>query len=95
LINLGQRDEPSSEYQDNFVFHASHLFNGGGRVFARDNPDWPLQKRLLIADELAAIPAKFRLPLAMTFVERAKFPSDPAEGEVLSLLEKGLGYTLA
>ena len=64
------------EHQDNFVFHASHLFNGGGKIFTRRNPDWPLPKRLAIADELAAIPAKFRLPLTMTFVPRADFPSD-------------------
>jgi hypothetical protein len=48
------------QHHDNFVFHASHLFNGGGKIFTRNNPDWPLPKRLAIADELAAIPAKFQ-----------------------------------
>jgi hypothetical protein len=60
-----------SQFQDGFIFHASHLFNYGGKVFTKNNPDWPLQKRLALADELAAIPAKFRLPLTMAFAERA------------------------
>ena len=30
------------QHRENFVFHASHLFNGGGKVFTRNNPEWPL-----------------------------------------------------
>lgn len=67
------------ENQSDFVFHATHLFNGGGKVFVREpkdepNPKWPLEKRLEIADALAKIPKRFRLPLAVGFVERATFP---------------------
>jgi hypothetical protein len=32
-------------HRDNFVFHATHLFNGGGKVFTRNNPEWSLEKR--------------------------------------------------
>lgn len=64
-----------------FVFHAHELFNGtkkgSGKAFERDHPDWPLQKRLQIADDLAAIPKKFRLPIPFAFSERAKFPATP------------------
>jgi len=74
IDNIVARHIPQ-EHQAGFVFHASQLFNGGGKIFTRDNAAWPLEKRLAIADELAAIPARFHLPLTMTFVPRAEFPS--------------------
>lgn len=83
------------EHHGNFVFHASHLFNGGGKVFTRDNPEWPLQKRLAIADELAAIPAKFRIPLPMTWVERANFPSNAEYRSIRTDAEKTLAAHVA
>jgi hypothetical protein len=74
-----------------FVFHATHLFNWGGAVFTKNNPDWPLSRRLEIADEIAAIPHRYGLCLAIGICERAKFPSDPAiranltkEGEIIA-----------
>lgn len=67
------------EHWDDFVFHATHLFMWGGKVFTKNNPEWPLHKRLEIADELAAIPKKFKLPLTHALLERDKFPSDPNE----------------
>ena len=60
------------EYRDGFVFHATELFNGGGKVFTRDHPDWPLSKRLEIADDLAKIPRKLQLPIALGWVDRAE-----------------------
>jgi hypothetical protein len=35
-------------HQDGFVFHATHIFNGGGKIFKRgsrndQNPEWPLE----------------------------------------------------
>lgn len=60
--------EPS---RPNFVFHAKELFNGGGKVFKRNDPDWPLSKRLSIANDIARLPAKFDLPLAFGFIEKA------------------------
>lgn len=67
--------------RDGFVFHATELFNGGGKVFRREKPDlvgpreWSLERRLKVADELAAIPRKFNLPVALGWVERANFPT--------------------
>lgn len=72
------------EHWPTFVFHATHLFNWGGRVFTKNNPDWPLAKRLEIAMELAAIPRRFDLQLMVGICERAKFPSDPALAAQLS-----------
>ena len=63
------------EHRDGFVFHANQLFNGGGPVFKRNTDNWSLTERLKIADCLAAVPKKFKLPLCFGFVERAKFPS--------------------
>jgi hypothetical protein len=65
------------EHWANFVFHATHLFNWGGKVFTKNSPAWPLSKRLEIANELAAVPKKFRLPLTVGLCERGKFPSTP------------------
>jgi hypothetical protein len=83
LDKLVKRNIPE-EHWDDFVFHAIHLFNYGGKVFTKDNPNWPLWKRLEIADELAAIPKKFKLPLTFGLCERAAFPSNPALRELLS-----------
>ncbi|MGF1608774.1 MAG: DUF3800 domain-containing protein [Kiloniellales bacterium] len=71
LDKLVARHIPAGQ-QDDFVFHAKELFNGGGKVFKRD--DWPLKQRLKIADDLAAIPRRFRLPIALGIVDRATFP---------------------
>ena len=67
------------EHRQGFVFHAKELFPGGGKVFNRADPAWPLSRRLELADALAAIPERFNLSLAIAFVEKSKFPSDPAQ----------------
>lgn len=65
--------------REGFIFHATELFNGGGNVFKRASNDligpyeWPLERRLKIADEIMAIPQKFKLPIAIGSVERANF----------------------
>ena len=69
------------EHHEGFVFSAKHLFNGDNKIFKRDDPEWPLERRLKIADEIAATAAKFALPIALGWVERAtmfdvmKFPA--------------------
>lgn len=72
------------EHWEGFVFHASQLFNGGGKVFDRDNPDYPLAKRLEIAEEIAIIPKRHSLPIALGYVERRKFFDGSALPEDLS-----------
>ncbi len=67
-----QRRYIPAEHQRDYVLSAKHLFNGGDKVFVREQ--WPLERRLKIADEIMAIPAKFKLPVALGFVERADFP---------------------
>jgi hypothetical protein len=67
------------EKQDGFVFHATELFNGGGKVFVRDkpgcvDPQWPLSKRLKIAAELAKVFKANKLPIVFKSIERATFP---------------------
>ncbi len=58
-----------------FVFHAMHLFNGGGPVF--DRKAWPRERRWKIAEELASIPKKMDLPLAFGIVQRSRWPLSP------------------
>jgi hypothetical protein len=57
-----------------FVFHATEIFNGGGKVFRRHDPSWPVERRLEIAASLAEIPRRFDLPVAIGFVDRANAP---------------------
>jgi len=59
--------------RDGFVFHASHLFNGGGKVFDRSDSNWPLEKRLQIAAELARLPRQLGLLVAIGAVNRREF----------------------
>jgi hypothetical protein len=58
------------QHHDGFVFSAKDIFNGDNKVFRRDDPAWPLRKRLEIADDLAAIPAKFKLPICIGMYNR-------------------------
>jgi hypothetical protein len=67
-------------HRDGFVFHAKELFNGGGNVFKRVPPpdfigpiEWSLERRLKIADEIMAIPKKFKLPIAIGWIDKAAF----------------------
>lgn len=64
--------------REGFVFHATELFNGthggSGKPFERGHPDWPMSKRLEIADSLAAIPKRFGLTLTAAWLERTSFP---------------------
>lgn len=62
------------QHQKNFVFSAKHVFNCDNKVFKRNNPEWPLERRLKIVDDIMAIPKKFGLPLAFGWVERKSFP---------------------
>jgi hypothetical protein len=78
LERIMQRHIPPAHWED-FVFHATELFNGGGKVFKRYKLDfigpvqYSLERRLAIADEIMVIPKKFSLKLAFGWVERATF----------------------
>ncbi len=61
-------------HRNEFVFHATELFNGGGKVFRQNDAELPFAKRLEIADDLAAIPRRFNLTIAVGFVDKDKFP---------------------
>lgn len=77
LDRLVERHIPSHQ-REGFIFQAKHLFGGvpgAEKPFGRDNPEWTLERRLGIARDLAAIPAKFKLPVAYGWVKKADFPS--------------------
>jgi hypothetical protein len=63
---------PEAE-REGFVFHATELFNGGGRVFDRKSGQWPLEKRLAIAERIAALPRRLDLGLVYGFLNRHEF----------------------
>lgn len=93
LDKIVERHIPEKQ-RDGFIFHAKELFNGtkagSGKPFERAHPDWPMERRLAIADELAATPKKFHLPLTYGFVERAKFPHTVTFEKPLGSEEKTL-----
>jgi Protein of unknown function (DUF3800) len=88
LDRLMRRHIPA-EHHENFVFSAKHLFNGDNKVFKRNDPNWPLKRRLEVADDLAAITEKFKLPIALGWIERStfrdvmKFPIELTDSERL------------
>jgi Protein of unknown function (DUF3800) len=68
--------------RDGFVFSAKEVFNGGKTLQRMKDQDfigpheWPLQRRLAIAEEIVDLPRKFQLPIAIGFVERATVRED-------------------
>jgi hypothetical protein len=68
LDELAERLVP--DRSEDFSFHAYELFQGVGHFSDRDK--WPLEKRLEILDELAAIPNKFNLPVCHCSMDRAE-----------------------
>ena len=61
------------EHHDGFSFHAKEIFHGG-KIIKRNDPEWPAERRFAIADDLAAIPRKFNLPLAFGWIDYSTFP---------------------
>ena len=70
------------ELLDGFVFHAHELFNGGGKVFKREKNEfigpieWTRERRWALADDLAKIPAKFDIPIAISFLDKKDFANN-------------------
>ena len=67
-----------------FVFHATDIWSG--KKYFRDREIWPLEKRLALLDDLAAIPAQFDLPISFAgFIKEkwddTRFPRKPTPGE--------------
>ena len=78
LERILQRHIPS-RLRDGFVFHATEIFNGGKTLKReKDNlvgpREWPIERRLAIAEEIMELPRKLKLPIAIGFTERAAFP---------------------
>ena len=87
LGSLVEKHIPEDK-REGFVFHATEIYHGGGRksIF-RDKEEWPDERRWAILDDLVAVPAKFKLPVCISYVERSKFPVLP-EGRTATQLEK-------
>ena len=81
------------DFQNDFVFHAKELFNGGGPVFKRDDPRFPLSVRLKIAERIGAIPRRFGIRLAFGFVYRSDFPKSVEHPMFATLSAKNQAVT--
>lgn len=81
LVELVKKHIPEP-HRRGFVFHATHLFNGvsgADAIFGRDNPEWPIERRLEIADDLALCFREFDLRITLGVAHRKNmkevFPS--------------------
>jgi hypothetical protein len=81
LDRLMVRHIPARIRNQGFVFHATEVFNGG-KYIKRDKPsligphEWPMERRQAIANDIIDILKKFKLPIAIGFVERSKFAAN-------------------
>jgi len=57
-------------YGRQLIFHAKDIWHGTGLF---DRQKWPLAKRLAILGRLAEVPAQFRLPIVIGYVNRVKY----------------------
>jgi hypothetical protein len=53
-----------------FIFHMKEIWSGV--KYYKDRNEWPIERRIEIMNDLAAIPSKFNLPIAIGPVEKAK-----------------------
>jgi len=58
-----------AENQDRFVFHATELFHGSGKVFG-DRQKYPLKRSRQALKELVGIPAQLGLPIICGYVKK-------------------------
>jgi hypothetical protein len=78
--------------QDGFFFHSTDIYGGGkqGCIF-HDKDEWPDERRWAILDDLAAIPAKFDLPVCIGMIQKAEFPlpkgTDKTNPEILRQID--------
>lgn len=73
LDRLMHRHIPE-EHHDNFVFSAKHVLNGDNKVIKRNDPEWPIERRLEIFSDILDIPRKFNIPICFGWIERETFP---------------------
>jgi Protein of unknown function (DUF3800) len=57
------------EYRDGFIFHATDIWSGGGKLF-KDRARWPLDKRIRILRDLARIPRKLDIPIVYSSIDK-------------------------
>jgi hypothetical protein len=62
LNALGAKHVPEQKPHE-VIFHATDIWSGGKKF--KDRTRWPLPKRLALLEDLADIPAKFGLPVAI------------------------------
>jgi hypothetical protein len=77
LERLKQKYIPEEEQKD-FVFHATEIWSGTGKVF-KNREKWPLHLRLSILHDLARIPCRLNIPIVYHGYERAKYAATEAE----------------
>lgn len=75
-LALGEisRSHLSAADAETQVLHTCDIYGGNKYFDKRRKPEWDLQRRLRILDDLAALPADLNLWITFGFVEKAKFP---------------------
>ena len=93
IETLADRFIPA-EHRKGFIFHAKDLFAGEGPEFGKKAGYFDLEARLKIADELADIPRKLKLPISVGITNRAKWPQS-FNAEHMSDKERRVGEHLS
>jgi uncharacterized protein DUF3800 len=70
IERLVQKHIPKEDQPD-FVFHATDIWSGTGKIF-KDKEKWPLPRRLAILHDLARVPRKLGVPIVYEATERGK-----------------------
>jgi len=73
LLEIATQHIPLAD-RDGFIFHATDIFHGAG--YFKDKETWEPPKRFAILRELAAIPAKFSLPVVFGNVRKGPRVAD-------------------
>jgi hypothetical protein len=74
------------ELQDDFIFHATDLWSGTGRIF-KDRDRWPLAVRLNILHDLVRIPSQYEIPIIFFALERSSIVFEGVDNDQFSAHE--------
>jgi len=94
LRDLVRKHIPERHWGE-FVFHAKELSNGGGKFFPRE--EWPIERRLEIARDLAALIARSPITIVIGEVERRVTQAfDFTTGEIKNeaIAAQAMAYTI-
>jgi hypothetical protein len=77
------------DIRDGFVFHATDIWSGGGKVF-RNREKWPLLRRLEILHDLCRVPKKLDIPVVHFAADRSELVLSREGGKEATRQDKNI-----